>query len=419
MSLKGPKRYDIIVTVNVNRLIKGGFRVWDDKNTQDLARQLVLWRRMFHSKPELSTQEEQTSMTIVNALQDLGVEVQRFDGHYGVCGIIRGNYPGPVVAFRTDMDALPVTEANDVPYHSTCPGIMHACGHDGHIAIVLGLAKMFSLCRNELAGTIKLIFQPAEEAAPIGGADQLIKDGVLADTDVIFGLHLWPDLPCGQIGIRQGALMAASDRLTIKILGQGAHAGQPHNGVDAVTIASDVIQGIGHIMNRQLDPLETATVSIGTIKGGERYNIIAREVVLEGTIRTLGEKVRSEIQPKIERLLKGATSAQGGSYSLDYQYGYPVLTNWPEPTELVIDAAKKVIGDDAVQENIQPVLAAEDFGRYLSKVPGAFFWLGCGQTNKKNYGLHSPYFDMDEDALLLGAKIMYQTGLMALKHYNT
>ena len=392
--------------------------MWDNKNAADLAQQMGQWRRKFHQSPELSRQEQQTSLTIAGILKDMGIEVHTFQDNYGVCGIIKGKYSGPTIAFRADMDALPVTEENDVPYKSTHSGVMHACGHDGHMAILLGLARMFSECRNELAGTVKFVFQPAEEAAPVGGANSIVKEGILNDVKAIFGLHMWPDLPCGHIGIRKGSLMAASDRLTIKIMGQGAHAGQPHHGVDAITIASDVIEGLGHIMSRQLDPLETATISIGTIKGGERYNVIAREVVLEGTVRTLGEEVRQEIPKKVERLLAGMTAAQGGSYSIDYGWGYPVLSNCAEPTELIMSAAQKVIGDQAIHSDVKPALTAEDFGNYLTEIPGAFFWLGCGEAGKNNAGLHTSRFAMNEEALLIGANIMYQTGLLALSHYK-
>jgi len=390
----------------------------DSKTTPELARQLVLWRRMFHSNPELSNGETETSLAVLDALTSMGIEVHTFKDHCGLCGVIKGKYPGPVVALRTDMDALPITETNDVPYRSQRTGVMHACGHDGHMAIMLGVASVFSLSGGEFAGTIKLIFQPAEEAAPVGGAGLLIKDGVLDDVDVIFGLHLWPDLPCGHIGIRQGALMAASDRLKIKILGQAAHAGQPQYGVDAITIAADVIQGLGHIMNRQLDPLETATLSIGQIQGGERYNVIAKEVVLDATVRTLGEGVRKEIPVKIERLLDGITAGQGGTYILDYQYGYPVLNNWAEPTQLVINAAKQIVSSEAVHDDVKPVLAAEDFGKYLAKTPGAFFWLGCAKEGQENYHLHSSNFDIDENTLLVGTDIMCKVVQLAFDHYE-
>jgi len=389
--------------------------MWDKEKMLELAHQLVLWRRMFHSNPELSYEEKETSAAAFNVLTSMGIEVHKFHDHFGLCATIRGKYPGPVIALRTDMDALPITEANDVPYRSKRAGVMHACGHDGHMAIMLGVAKMLALSGGEFSGTIKLIFQPAEEAAPVGGAGLLIKGGILDDVDAIFGLHLWPDLPCGHIGIRQGALMAASDRLTIKILGQAAHAGQPQYGIDAITIAADVMQGLGHIMNRQLDPLETATLSIGKIQGGERYNVIAQEVVLDGTVRTLGETVRKEIPVKIKRLLEGITAAHGGTYILDYQYGYPVLYNWAEPTQLVINAAKEIA---AVNDDVKPVLAAEDFGNYLSKTPGAFFWLGCAKDGQKNDHLHSSNFEIDENALIVGTKIMYKTVLMALAHYG-
>lgn len=396
---------------------KGGFRMWDERNTADLLDQLIVWRRMFHRNPELSTEEQETANAILNALKDMGIEVVTFYNHFGLCGIIRGKYPGPVVALRADMDALPITEANCVSYQSQRSGMMHACGHDGHMAIMLGVARMFSSDFRDFAGTVKFIFQPAEEAAPVGGAGQMIQDGVLDDVDVIFGLHLWPDLPCGHIGIRQGPLMAASDRISIKILGQAAHAGQPQHGVDAITIAADVIQGLGQLMNRQIDPLETATLSIGNIQGGERYNVIAREVVLDGTVRTLGENVRREIPLKIEKALAGITAAQGGRYDLKYQFGYPVLNNWPGPTSLIISAAQEVIGSEAVQGNVRPVLAAEDFGRYLEKTPGAFFWLGCAKEGQRNYHLHSSHFDINEDALLIGARIMYKVAQQAMIYY--
>lgn len=392
--------------------------MWDERNALDIENQLVSWRRSFHSNPEVSREEEETSREIVAILQSMGIEVLTFKDHFGVCGVIRGKYPGPTVALRSDMDALPITETNDAPYRSKRPGVMHACGHDGHMAILLGVAKKFSLCHGEFAGTIKFVFQPAEEAAPIGGAGLLIADGILENVDVIFGLHLWPDLPCSHIGIRQGPLMAASDRIGIKILGQGAHAGQPQHGVDAITIAADVIQGLGHIINRQIDPLEAATLSIGNIQGGERYNVIAREVLLDGTVRTLSEKIRRQIAKKVERTIAGIAASQGGSYTLDYQYGYPVLSNWAEPTDLITIAAQQVLDNEQIHSDVQPVLAAEDFGRYLEKVPGAFFWLGCGKEGEENYHLHSSGFDIDEKALLIGTSIIYKAVLLALIHYN-
>lgn len=379
-----------------------------------LDKQLIEWRRTFHKFPEVSRQEQNTSKTIVEELQRMGIKAQTFKEHFGVCAEIRGTGKGPVIAVRADMDALPIREINEVPYKSANDGVMHACGHDGHVAMALGIAKLLSDARNHLNGTVKVIFQPAEEAAPEGGALLMLKEGILDDVDMIFGMHLWPDLLCGKMGVRTGALMAASDRLTMKIIGRGAHAGQPHKGIDAITICADVIQGVDHIMSRQLDPLETATISIGRIQGGERYNVIAREVVMNGTVRTLSPKVRQDIPHKIERTLKGITESQDGSYELDYQFGYPVLMNAKEPVEIVTQAAKRVLGDEGVCTEIEPVLAAEDFANYLEKISGAFFFLGCGKAGESKV-LHSPDFDFDENALMIGTRIMYQTVLEALE----
>lgn len=396
----------------------GDENVWSESVTQNLTQQLISWRRLFHRHPEVSNEEKQTSQTIQAELKKLGVEFLTFENHVGLCAVIKGAHPGPVIAFRSDMDALPITETHEVSYCSQNPGVMHACGHDGHMAVVLGLASVFAAMRDELAGTVKLIFQPAEEAAPIGGSARILASGVLDDVAAIFGLHVWPDLPSGEIGIRSGSLMAASDRLTIQLKGKASHAGKPQHGVDAITMAADVIQGVGHILSRQLDPLETATVSIGTIRGGERYNVVAREVVLEGTVRTLDETVRQEIPEKIKRLLAGMTAAQGGDYELNYQFGYPVLRNWPEPTKLVVQAAQETLGADAVHTEVKPDLTAEDFSRYVTKIPGALFWLGCRKVGENSGNLHSPDFDLDEAALLSGVKILYQAGLLALKHYQ-
>lgn len=387
--------------------------------TQELKQQIILWRRTLHRYPEVSREEARTSSMIVKVLQEIGnVDIQTFDTHFGVCATITGSQPGPVIAFRADMDALPIGEETNAEYESQNPGVMHACGHDGHMAIMLGVAAVFAKYKENLAGTIKIIFQPAEEAAPHGGAQMMMDEGILEGASAVFGLHVWPDLPSGEIGIRSGALMAASDRFKINILGKGAHAGQPQNGIDAISMTADILEGLGRLRDRQIDPLEAATISVGTVHGGERYNVVAREVVLEGTVRTLGEQARYDIPKKMQRLLEGMTAAYGGTFKLDYQYGYPMLSNWEEPTSLVIEAASKVLSPKAIRTNVQPVLAAEDFGRYLTKYPGAFFWLGCAKKGGPFYKLHNACFDIDEDALGIGVEILYQTGLKALSNYK-
>lgn len=383
--------------------------MWDEHEEELVAVAMREWRRDFHQHPELSNEEVRTAAVIADILRKMDIPVQTFARHHAVCGVIKGAKPGPVVALRADMDALPVTEDTGAAFRSSQLGVMHACGHDAHMAILLGCAQMLQQQRKELAGTVKLLFQPAEEASPIGGAETLIAAGLLDDVDAIFGLHVWPDLPCGQIGVKNGAMMAASDRFAITLLGNGSHAGQPHLGVDAISLAADVIQGLQQLVSRQLNPLVTATINVGQIKGGERYNVVARQAVLEGTVRTLDEATRKTIPVRMKRLLSGLTEACGADYGLDYQPGYPVLENHAAPTACLIEAAGEVIGTVNVRQDVQPVLAAEDFARYLKKVPGAFFWLGCAKAGESAYPLHNSRFMIDEAALVLGAKILCRT----------
>lgn len=389
----------------------------DGRKKADLFANLVGWRRLFHRYPELSDNEWQTASKISTILANMEVETHRYDRHAGVVGIIRGQRPGPVIALRADMDALPMVEENDVSYKSSYPGVMHACGHDAHMAILLGVASLYQDMGGDFSGTIKLLFQPAEEAAPVGGASRMLEEGILDDVSAIFGLHVWPDLPVGHIGIRAGAQMAASDRFVIRVTGKGAHAGQPHHGVDAVVIAADIINGLGHIMNRQINPLETATLSVGTIHGGDRYNVVAQTVTLEGTVRTLSEKVRQEIPKKMKCLLTGITNGYGASYELEYHLGYPVLMNTPEAVDVVVRAAREC-WDVSVNTEIQPSLGAEDFARYLAQTPGAFFWLGCAAAESQQWPIHNSRFDMDETALLVGAQVLYKSSLKAMDFYQ-
>lgn len=393
--------------------------MWNHKQELELQQIVTTLRQDFHRYPELSGQEKRTRETIKKFLKNIGVKVHTFVSQYGLCGVIEGARPGPVIALRADMDALPIIEENNVPYRSLHTGIMHACGHDGHMAILMATAVMLMKHSSQLAGTVKLIFQPAEEAAPLGGAKAMIQEGILEDVDAIFGLHLWPEIPCSTIGIKSGAFMAASDRFRITILGRGAHAAQPHKGIDSITMSADIMQGFNHIISRQIDPLEVATISIGAIHGGERYNVIAKEVIMEGTIRTLNEAIRQEIPKRMIAVLEGITKSQGGDYVFDYHQGYPALMNWTEATEIVIQAANKLIGKNSVYTAIKPVLGAEDFANYLTKIPGAFFFLGCAKAGEDTPILHNSRFDIDESALLTGSKLLYQITLDGLESYKT
>lgn len=378
--------------------------------------QMIEWRRTLHANPELSGLEYQTRDFILKQLHSLGLPTRTFSGHAGVLATIEGKGPGGVVALRADMDALPIQEGNEVPYRSKNPGIMHACGHDGHTAMLLGAATALKENRNSWRGTVKLVFQPSEEAAPLGGAPLMIADGVLDNpkVDMMFGMHLWPDIPYGDIGICRGTMMASSDRFTLKLFGAGAHAGAPHQGIDAVMMTSDVLTALSRIIHRQTDPRETATINVGTLHGGERYNVVAKEVVLEGTVRTLNESVRKDIPEKMRRMIQGICNGYGGRYELDYQFGYPSLQNAPDETSLVILTASRFLGADHVQADHKPVLGAEDFAFFAEKVPSAYYFVGCGAAGSPIRPLHSGNFDFDERALFVGAQVLEETALAAL-----
>ncbi|MCX7779813.1 MAG: amidohydrolase [Negativicutes bacterium] len=382
---------------------------------QTLA-QMIEWRRYLHAHPELSGEEYQTRDFLVKQLQAMGISTRTFSAHAGILGIIEGRSPGGVVALRADMDALPITETNDVPYKSTKEGVMHACGHDGHMAVLLGVASALQQSRDKWSGTVKLLFQPAEEAAPHGGAPQMIQDGVLENptVDAIFGFHMWPELPYGDIGIRRGEMMASSDRFTLKVLGSGSHAATPHQGTDAIFMTADILNSLSRIIHRQLDPRETATISVGTIHGGERYNIIAKEVTVEGTVRTLSEEIRQQIPEKIKQMAAGICAGYGGSFQLEYSFGYPCLNNATDETGLIIKTATQLLKAGHVWTDIKPNLGSEDFAHYTKHVPGAYFLLGCGDKNSELRPLHNGNFDMDERSLFIGAQILEETALAAL-----
>lgn len=378
--------------------------------------QMIEWRRSLHANPEISGEEYQTRDFLLQQLQRLDIPTRTFDSHAGIVATLEGKGPGGVIALRADMDALPINEGTTTDYISKNPGVMHACGHDGHMAMLLGAATALKENRNSWRGTVKLVFQPAEEAAPFGGAPLMIKDGILEcpKVDMMFGMHLWPDLPYGDIGICRGTMMASSDRFKLKLFGAGAHAGAPHQGIDAIMMSSDVLTALSRIIHRQTDPRETATINIGVIQGGERYNVVAKEVTLEGTVRTLNESVRQDIPKRIHRMIQGICDGYGGHYELDYQFGYPSLQNSADATGFVQLAAGRFLGSEHVQSDLKPVLGAEDFAFFAEKVPAAYFFVGCGVQDSPVRPLHSGFFDFDERSLFVGAQVMEETALAAL-----
>lgn len=385
---------------------------------QELEELCVSWRRWFHAHPEVSTKEFKTSEKIFGILEELGLNPVRGNGHQGIAATIVGGKPGPMIALRADMDALSIKEETGLPYASETPGIMHACGHDVHMTTLLETTLRLLKRKDEIQGKIRLIFQPSEELSPTGGAQYMMDDGFLDGVKGVFGLHVWPNYECGKIGVKPGAMMAGSDRIKVVIKGRSSHAGHPNEGIDAIMAAADFLQQVSHIVSRRISPLATATINFGIIQGGSRYNIVPSEVTLEGTIRTLDEETRSKIPEFITGILEGQKISTGIDYDFDYFYGYPVVMNWPVPEALVESTAAEVLGKDGLESHVVPDLTAEDFGRYLQAIPGAFLWLGCGIKGKPVHGLHNAKMCPDEHTLVVGSKLMSQLAINALAALN-
>lgn len=377
-----------------------------DQNISKLTEEMIALRRDFHKHPELGFCEKRTAGIIARYLENLGLEVHEGIGTTGVVGLLTGSTPGKTLMLRSDMDALPIQEKNEVDYKSVNDGVMHACGHDGHMAILLGTAKVLSRMRESLRGRIKFVFQPAEES--LGGARAMIADGVLDNprVDAAFGLHLISMLPLGFIGWKYGPIMASMDSFTITIKGVGGHSAMPEGGVDAILISSHVITMLQSLITKDISPLSPVVIHVGTIKGGDAPNVIADKVVLEGTVRTLDMNVQKLVPERMERIIAGIAQSMGGLYELDYESGYPTTVNNPEMTDLVRNAAGLVVKEDNVIE-MPPTMASEDMSFYLQKVPGSYFYVGAGNSEKGlDHPHHNSLFDFDEQALEIGAKTM-------------
>jgi amidohydrolase len=373
---------------------------------------LVTCRRDFHMHPELSNREERTGHIIAERLRALGLdEVRENVAHHGVVALLKGARPGPTVAVRADIDALPINETMDVPYKSQTPNVKHACGHDVHATVELGVAEVLSKMREEINGSVKFIFQPAEEGVPVGeegGAKMMIKEGALDNPRprAIFGLHTEPNLQAGQIGYQTGPAMASSDTFTITIHGKAAHGAQPQNGVDAVVIASQCVLALQNIRSRRIDPLEPLVITIGTINGGTRFNVIAGEVKMTGTMRTFNSEVREHSVALMRETLQSVTAAYGATFNLEITDSNPVTYNEPSLVEETLPTIRRVVGDGSTLA-IKPFMPAEDFSYYQKVVPGFFYFLGVGNRARGiTAGWHTAEFDVDEDSLVVGVKVM-------------
>jgi len=377
-----------------------------------LRPQLVAQRRDFHMHPELSNREERTARIVAERLKALGFdEVRTNVARHGVVAVLKGGRPGGVVAVRADMDALPIQETIDVPYKSRTAGVKHACGHDVHTTVGLGVAEVLSRMRAEISGTVKFIFQPAEEGPPAGeegGAPLMIKEGALENPrpQAIFGLHTEPNVQAGQIGYHAGAAMASSDTFNIVVRGKGSHGAQPQLGVDAVVVASECVLALQHIRSRRIDPLEPLVITIGTIQGGTRFNVIANEVRLTGTMRTHNDAVRERAIEMMRETLAHVTAAYGATFELNLEGSNPVTYNEPSLVEATLPTIRRVVGRENTLA-LKPFMPAEDFSYFQKIVPGFYFFLGVGNRAQGiTAGWHTPDFDVDEESLVVGVKVM-------------
>lgn len=380
----------------------------------DLADEITAWRRDFHENPELLFDVHRTAGIVAEKLKSFGCdEVVTGLGRTGVVGVIKGrsSASGKVIGLRADMDALPIEEATNVPHKSKVPGKMHACGHDGHTAMLLGAAKYLAETRN-FDGTAVVIFQPAEEGG--GGGNEMLKDGLMERFGVqeVYGMHNMPGIPVGQFAIRPGAMMAAADRFTITIEGKGGHAARPHDCIDPVVISAHVITALQTIASRSVDPLDSVVVSVCTVKAGEAFNVIPQTAMLLGTVRTLSPEVRDLAETRIRAIVENVCAAFGAKAEVDYDRGYPVTMNDPDRTEFMANVARAVAGENAVDTTVPPLMGAEDFSYMLEQRPGAYIFLGNGDTA----GVHHPAYDFNDEAspygVSLWAKIV-ETGMPA------
>ncbi|GLC87986.1 M20 family metallopeptidase [Lysinibacillus piscis] len=367
--------------------------------------EMVNIRRYLHQHPELSFEEVQTPAYIAAFHRALGHEVREHVGERGVVAVLRGGKQGKTVALRADFDALAIQEENDVPYKSQEDGKMHACGHDGHTATLLGLARAFNTMKEDIAGNIVFIHQHAEELAP-GGAKAMIEDGCLEGVDVIFGTHLWAPTPLGKILVRDGAIMAAADRVEITIHGKGGHGAEPHHSIDAVVLAAQFIVNAQQLVARRVDPLKSAVISFGHFEAINPFNVIAERATLLGTVRTFDESIRNQLEKELAAVLQANCMAFGASFDYRYVRGYPPVYNHKKETDFVAQLAVDVPGVSDVI-TCPPMMIGEDFAYYLEKVPGTFFFTGAKNPAwEMAYPHHHPRFDFDERAMVIAAKLL-------------
>ena len=381
----------------------------------EVAAEVVATRRDLHEHPELGFEEERTAAMVAGRLRALGFDVHTGIGKTGVVGVLHGTRPGKTIMLRADMDALPIDEENEVPYRSRTPVHMHACGHDGHVAMLLGAARIVMNRRDEVAGTVCFLFQPAEEGK--GGAKAMIADGVLERFGIerAYGLHLASTHPAGQVGFHEGAFYASSDSIEITVEGKGGHGAAPHQTVDPVYVASQFVVAVQQIVSRNIDPIEPAVVTIGAINGGTTHNVIPSRVRLLGTVRAFDAGVREKMAERIERVLRGVCESAGATYAFEYLWRYPVTSNDIDQTRYARALAERVVDPQHVAD-VPKLMGAEDFSFFAERVPACFFTIGSNGGENSAFPHHHARFDIDESALETGVRMMTALALDAPQH---
>jgi amidohydrolase len=373
--------------------------------------QVVEWRRHLHRHPELSFAESETAEFVASTLAGFGLDVSQPCEH-AVVARLCGREPGPTIALRADTDALPISEESGVSFESSRPGVMHACGHDGHTAMLLGAARELSASALD-RGEVRFIFQPAEERPP-GGARGLVEAGALDGVDFVYGCHLWTPLECGRVAVTPGPFMAAADFFTLAITGRGGHGGLPHAATDTVAIAAQVVTNLQHVVARRVDPLAAAVVSVGSLHAGEAPNVIPGRAELSGTTRSFDPGVRARLRELIEDVAGGVCAAHGAEYELDYTFGYDPVVNDERATALVRAAA----GEDALTP-LDPIMGGDDFSAYLARAPGCYAFIGAGSEEAGAvYPHHHPRFRIDERALAVGVRLHVDVARRALEEVS-
>lgn len=396
-------KYDLLSELNLDALVGS------------INNEVIGWRRYLHENPELSFQEERTAQFVYDKLNSFGgLEISRPTKTSIVARLI-GSHPGKVLAIRADMDALPIQEENEIEFSSKKDGIMHACGHDGHTAMLLGTAKLLCSFKEKIKGEIRFIFQHAEELPP-GGAIEMVNAGVLDGVDLIIGAHLTSNLETGKIGLNYGPIMAGADMFKLTIFGEGGHASQPNQTIDPILIGTQVVTNLQHIVSRKIDPIDTAVISVTQFNGGTAVNVIPNFVTIGGSVRSFKPEIRNNIPKLIEQIVKGITDAHGAKYEIEYHYGYSPVINDDVVTSLIDKTVCELFGEEN-RELIKPIMGSEDFSAFLLEAPGSYFFVGARNESKGIvYPHHHPKFNIDERALKDGIKIFVQGAINILNH---